>query len=186
MGTNFRKFFPIYTTKDIGVFLDSAATTHMPQCVIDRMNYFYAHENAPAHRSLYQRGEQVTVLYEQARATVAQFLGAEPAEIIFTAGATAGINAIATRWGSHVVSTGDTIIVSQMEHHSNFLPWQRLAHERNARLCIVPVTSDGQLDLDAYQKLLSAKTKIVAMTHVSNVLGTTNNIAHIKIGRAHV
>lgn len=176
---NFRDFFPIYKARKAEIFLDSAATTHKPQCVIDRISNFYAHENAPVLRSMYTSGELATAAYEQARETIAQYIGAQACEVVFNAGATAGINAIAASWGPTVVKAGDNIIVSQMEHHANFLPWQRLAREQRALLHIVPITADGQFDLHKYEEFLSPQTKIVAITHASNVLGTTNNVAEI-------
>ncbi len=176
---NFRHYFPIFNIKEPYIYLDSAATAHKPHCVINRMRDFYAHENAPIHRGSYRSGEQATQLYEQARTNIAATLGALAQEIIFTPGTTAGINAIASTYGRQTTKPGDEIIVSAMEHHSNILPWQWLARECGAQLVIAPCTTTGLFDLDAYKKLLSTKTKIVAITHASNVLGTINDIAAI-------
>jgi len=179
--TDIRKDFPIFTSKRAKkyIYFDNAATTQKPQCVIDKISNFYAYHSANVFRSIYSQSEEVTGLYEQARAQIANFIGATSCEIIFTSGATDGINFITSTWGATFVKQGDEIIVSQMEHHSNFLPWQKLAETVGAKLKIIPMTENYLLDMNAYKKMLSPKTKIVSVTHISNVLGTTNDVKKI-------
>lgn len=183
--TKIRADFPIFkelTQKYI--YFDNAATTQKPQQVIDKISNFYAYHTANIFRSLYVKAEEATSLYEQARAQVAMFIGAHSDEVIFTSGTTEGINFIASTWGAEFISAGDEIVVSQMEHHANFLPWQQLAQKVGAILKIVPITPEGYFDMQRYQDILSSRTKIVAVTHVSNVLGTTNDVEKI-IDLAH-
>ncbi|MCY3242863.1 aminotransferase class V-fold PLP-dependent enzyme, partial [Acinetobacter baumannii] len=151
----------------------NAATTHKPQSVIDRVSYFYAHENSNIHRAAHALAARASDAYEAARAKVAHFLGAASAnEIIFVRGATEGINLIANTFGRKYIGSGDEIIVSQLEHHANSVPWQQLAAEKGATLRVIPVDDSGQILLDEFRKLLNGRTKLVSVTQVSNALGT--------------
>jgi cysteine desulfurase/selenocysteine lyase len=171
-----RRQFPVLSERINGrqlVWLDNAATTQKPQVVIDRLGYFYAHENSNVHRAAHTLAARATDAYESARATVAGFIGAPSAEsVIFTRGATEAINLVAQAWGRQNISPGDEIVISHLEHHSNIVPWQQLAEQAGAKLKIIPVDDDGQLNLDAYTGLLTDRTRLVAVSHVSNVLGT--------------
>jgi cysteine desulfurase/selenocysteine lyase len=171
-----RRDFPILAERVNGrplIWLDNAATTQKPQAVIDRLAHFYAHENSNIHRAAHELAARATDAYEGARATVKQFLGASSAEeIVFVRGATEAINLVAQSWGRQNVLAGDEIIISHLEHHANIVPWQQLASEKGARLRVIPVDDSGQILLDEYQKLLNSRTKIVAITQVSNALGT--------------
>lgn len=183
-----RRDFPILQERVHGrplVWLDNAATTHKPQAVIDRLSYFYAHENSNIHRAAHELAARATDAYEAARNTVARFLGASSAEeIIFVRGATEAINLVANSWGRRHIGAGDEIIVSHLEHHANIVPWQQLAAERGARLRVIPVDDSGQILLDEYQRLLNARTRLVAITHVSNALGTVVPV-HEVVELAH-
>ncbi len=182
-----RKDFPILEKKINNhqlVYLDNAATSQKPQAVIDAVSNFYAHNNANIHRSVYEFGEEVTTLYENARAKVAQFIKADPNEVIFTAGTTAGINLVASSWAHEHIKQGDEILISQMEHHSNMIPWQQVAKKNGATLKYIPALPNGTLDYKALDSLLTQKTKLVAVTHISNALGTRNDITRI-IAAAH-
>jgi cysteine desulfurase/selenocysteine lyase len=155
------------------VWLDNAATTHKPQAVIDALTHFYAHDNSNVHRGAHTLAERASLAFEEARRKVQLLLGAaEPEEIIYTRGTTEAINLVAQSYGRAHVGRGDEIIVTQLEHHSNIVPWQLLCQETGAVLKVVPLDDQGQVLLDDYAKLLSARTKLVAVAHVSNVLGT--------------
>ncbi|MDY0746736.1 family 2A encapsulin nanocompartment cargo protein cysteine desulfurase [Paucibacter sp. R3-3] len=171
-----RRDFPILQERVNGrqlVWLDNAATTQKPQQVIDRLAHFYQHENSNIHRAAHELAARATDAYEGARDTVARFLGAASSEeIIFVRGATEGINLVAKSWGAKHIGAGDEIIVSHLEHHANIVPWQQLAAEKGARLRVIPVDDTGQVLLDEYRKLLNPRTKLVAVTQVSNALGT--------------
>jgi cysteine desulfurase/selenocysteine lyase len=148
--------------------------------VIDRLNAFYRHENANVHRGVHLLSERATDAYEDARRTVCRFLNAaDPKEIVFVRGTTEAINLVAQSYGRTHVGSGDEIVITMMEHHSNIVPWQILCEQTGARLRVAPITDDGDIHLDAYEALLSARTKIVAVVHVSNALGTINPIAEI-------
>jgi cysteine desulfurase/selenocysteine lyase len=168
--------FPILNERVHGrqlVWLDNAATTQKPQVVIDRLAYFYAHENSNVHRAAHTLAARATDAYEGARGTVADFLGASSGDdIVFTRGATEAINLVAQAWGRTKVGPGDEILISCLEHHANIVPWQQLAQQTGARLKVIPVDDDGQLLMDAYADLLSERTRLVSVAHVSNVLGT--------------
>jgi cysteine desulfurase / selenocysteine lyase len=165
-------------------YLDSAATSQTPQPVIDAMTSYYTQSRASIHRGVYPLAVEATDLYEGARGRIADWLGSTPEETIFTANATAGINLVAYTWGRHHVDRGDLVVITEMEHHSNIVPWQLLCQDREAELAYVPVLEDGQLDLDALDELLARGPKLVAVAHVSNVLGTVNPVAEIA-RRAH-
>jgi cysteine desulfurase/selenocysteine lyase len=167
--------FPILATRMNDqplVYLDNAATTQKPQSVIDALSNFYSNANANIHRGVYTLSEDATTLYEAVRQQVAQFIGAEAQEIVFTKGTTEGINFIASTWGRENVHEGDEVVISALEHHSNLLPWQQLCHEKKAVLKIIPLTLQGLLDMDEASRLITAKTKLVAVTHISNAIGT--------------
>jgi cysteine desulfurase/selenocysteine lyase len=171
-----RQDFPILGLKVHGrplVYLDNAATTQKPQAVIDALTRYYTSENANIHRGVHALSELATEHYEQARAKVQRFIGAaEASEIIFVRGTTEGINLVAHTWGRTHVGAGDEIVISALEHHSNIVPWQILCEEKRARLRVAPINDDGELQLDEFEKLLGPKTKLVAIAHVSNALGT--------------
>ena len=171
-----RRDFPILNERVNGkplVWLDNAATTQKPQRVIDRISYFYEHENSNIHRAAHELAARATDAYEDARQTVARFLNAPSAkEIVFVRGATEGINLIAKSWGKRHIQKGDEIIVSTIEHHANIVPWQQLAAENGALLRVIPVDDDGQVLLDEYEKLLNPRTRLVSVAQVSNALGT--------------
>ena len=161
-------------------YLDSAATAFKPTSVIETVSNFDTHEYATIHRGAYRLGETATLRYETARKTIANFLNAKSEkEIIFTSGATQSINLVANSFGDAFIGAGDEIILTEMEHHANIVPWQELCRRKGAVIKVAPVTDNGELDLSAFKKLLSGKTKIVAVTHVSNVLGTINPIREL-------
>ncbi len=162
------------------VYLDNAATTQKPQVVLDAMSRYYTWTNANVHRGVHLLSESATEAYEGARTTVQGFLNAaDPSEIIFVRGTTEAINLVAQTYGRRHVGSGDEIIISAMEHHSNIVPWQMLCEEKGARLRIAPVNDDGELLLEEFERLLNAKTKFVSVVHISNVLGTVNPIRQI-------
>ena len=162
------------------VYLDNAATTQKPQVVIDRVTQYYAGENANVHRGVHWLSDRATNAFEEARATVGRFLNASDSrEIVFVRGTTEAINLVAASLGRSRVGPGDEVVISAMEHHSNIVPWQILCEQQGARLRIIPITDQGELDLDAYATLLSDRTRIVSVVHVSNVLGTVNPIEEI-------
>ncbi|MBN3735633.1 family 2A encapsulin nanocompartment cargo protein cysteine desulfurase, partial [Burkholderia sp. Tr-20390] len=178
-----RRDFPILQERVNGkqlVWFDNAATTHKPQAVIDRLAYFYAHENSNIHRAAHALAGRATDAYEHARETVQRFIGASsPDEIVFVRGTTEAINLIAKTWGVQNVGEGDEIIVSHLEHHANIVPWQQLAALKGAKLRVIPVDDSGQVLLDEYRKLLNDRTKIVSVTQVSNALGTVVPVKEI-------
>ena len=176
-----RRQFPILQERINGhplVWLDNAATTQKPQAVIDRLTYFYEHENSNIHRAAHTLAARATDAYESARETVRRFLNASSkTEIVFVRGATEGLNLLAQSWGRRNINAGDEIVISWLEHHANIVPWQMLCAEKNAKLRVAPVDDSGQILLDEYQKLLNDKTKLVSLTQVSNALGTVTPIA---------
>ncbi len=178
-----REDFPILSREVHGkplVYLDNAATTQKPLCVLDAMRDEYLNENANVHRGVHYLSVQATDLHEQARETVRHFLNAESAsEIVFTRGTTEGLNLIAATFSEAMMEPGDEVIVSVMEHHSNIVPWQLAARRKGIRLRVIPMTDDGVLDMEAYDNLFNEKTRIVSVAHVSNVLGTINPISDI-------
>jgi cysteine desulfurase/selenocysteine lyase len=155
------------------IWLDNAATTQKPQSVIDRISYFYEHENSNIHRAAHELAARATDAYEDARTKVAHFLNASSSkEIVFVRGATEAINLVAQSWGHRHIDKGDEIVISWIEHHANIVPWQMLAAEKGAHLRVAPVDDDGQILLDEYEKLLNPRTRLVSITQVSNALGT--------------
>jgi cysteine desulfurase/selenocysteine lyase len=167
------------------IYLDSTATSQKPLAVIEAMNDYYRRSNANIHRGIHVLAEEATALYEAARKKLAEFIHAPSArQVIFTRNATESINLVAYTWGRANLNAGDVVILTEMEHHSNLVPWQMLAAEKNLRLEFIPVTPDGLLDLDEYRRLLALGPKLVAFTHMSNVLGTINPVKEM-ISAAH-
>jgi len=183
-----RRDFPILQERVNGrplVWFDNAATTQKPQAVIDRLAYFYAHENSNIHRAAHALAARATDAYEQARETCRAFLNAASTnEIVFVRGATEAINLVAQSWGRQHTNAGDEIVVSHLEHHANIVPWKNLADEKGAVLKVIPVDDTGQVRLDAYAELLGPKTRLVAFTQVSNALGTITPAQQI-VAMAH-
>jgi cysteine desulfurase/selenocysteine lyase len=178
-----RAQFPILSEPAHGhslVYLDNAATTQKPQVVIDALSRYYATSNANVHRGVHMLSERATAAFEGARAEAAAFLGAAHThEIIFTRNATEGINLVAQSWGQVNLRPGDEVLISTMEHHSNIVPWQLACERTGARLRVIPIDDRGVLDLDAFHGLLSSRTRMVAVSHLSNALGTVNPVADI-------
>ncbi len=178
-----RKDFPILKIKVHGkplVYLDNAATTHKPLSVIAALDEYYREYNSNIHRGLHLLSEKATAAYEGSRVKIQKFLNAaDSREIIFTRGTTEGINLVAQTWGRKNVGVGDEIIVTHMEHHSNIVPWQILCEEKQAVLKVAPINDSGELILEEFWKLFTTKTKLLALTHVSNALGTVNPVAEI-------
>jgi cysteine desulfurase / selenocysteine lyase len=183
-----RRDFPILSEYVNGrplAWFDNGATTQKPQAVIDRLGRFYTRENSNVHRAAHALAARATDAYEDARSTVARFLGAASSEeIVFVRGTTEAINLVAQSLGRQIVGVNDEIVISHLEHHANIVPWQQLAEEKGARLRVIPVDDSGQILLDAYARLLTDKTKIVAISHVSNALGTITPVAAV-IEQAH-
>jgi len=178
-----RADFPILNLQVYGkqlVYLDNGATTQKPQCVIDVESEYYKTLNSNIHRGIHFLSGKSTIAYEEARKTVKEFINAEHShEIIFTHGTTESINLVAFSFGEKYIHAGDEIIVSEMEHHSNIVPWQMLCERKNAVLKVIPFDDNGELILDEFKKLLSDKTKFVSVSHVSNTLGTVNPVEEI-------
>lgn len=183
-----RSQFPILSRTVKGkplVYLDNAATSQKPQCVIDALSDYYGRYNANIHRGIHTLAEEATLAYEATRFAVQEFIGAASAEeIIFSRGTTEGINLVAYTWGRQHIQAGDEILISGMEHHSNIVPWQILCQEKNAVLKVIPVTDEGELAMEVYKSLLSDKTKLVSIVQVSNSLGTVNPVKEM-IDAAH-
>ena len=183
-----RNDFPILREQAHGhplIYFDNAATSQKPRAVIDALRHYYEHKNANVHRGLHELSSRATEAYEQARWRVATYLGAASAEeIVFTRGTTESINLVAQAWGGKFLGADDVILLTEMEHHSNLVPWQLLAERTGARLRFVPVLDDGTLDLEQLSLLLTAEVKLFAFTHVSNSLGTINPVSEL-CKRAH-
>lgn len=183
-----REQFPVLQQKINGrdlVYFDNAATNQKPKVVIDALIDYYTGYNANIHRGIHTLAEKATKAFEQTRNTASAFINAaSPEEIVFTRGVTEGINLVATSYGRAFIGEGDEIIISTLEHHSNIVPWQILCEEKKATLKVIPVNSNGELNMDAYKSLLSDRTRIVAVNHASNSLGTINPIREI-IAEAH-
>jgi len=185
-----RRHFPILGEKVYGkplVYLDNAATSQKPQAVIDALARFYSKDNANVHRGVHYLAERATQEYEGARAKVQWFLNAEHAsEVIFVRGTTEAINLVAQTYGKAHVGEGDEVLITAMEHHSNIVPWQMLCEEKGARLRVAPINDAGELLFEEFEKLIGPKTRLAAVTHVSNVLGTINPIRRIvELAHAH-
>jgi cysteine desulfurase/selenocysteine lyase len=184
-----RKDFPLLQQASVYgiplVYLDNAATTQKPQVVLDTLDQYYTGYNSNVHRGVHQLSQQATEAYEQARRTVAAYINAAHSkEIIFTKGTTDGINLVASSFGRKYLQPGDVVLISAMEHHSNIVPWQIICEEKGAELKVIPINERGELRMDAFSQLLDDKVKIVAITYVSNTLGTVNPVRDI-IAQAH-
>ena len=185
-----REDFPILGREVYGkplVYLDNGATTQKPRSVVEAMTHEYYNVNANVHRGVHFLSQQATELHEQARETVRRFLNARStAEIIFTRGTTESINLVATTFGDAILKEGDEVIVSEMEHHSNIVSWQLVQARKGIHLRVIPITDEGELRLDEYEKLFNERTRLVSITHVSNVLGTVNPVKEmIRTAHAH-
>ncbi len=178
-----REDFPILHEKAHGqplIYFDNAATSQKPKTVLDALRRYYEHNNANVHRGLHELSSRATEAYEGSRRRVADYLGAaSPDEIVFTRGTTESINLVAQAWGGKFLREGDVILLTEMEHHSNLVPWQLLAERTGVRLRFVPVRDDGTLALEQLSSLLTREVKLFAFTHVSNSLGTINPVAHL-------
>ncbi|HZL78879.1 MAG TPA: aminotransferase class V-fold PLP-dependent enzyme, partial [Candidatus Limnocylindrales bacterium] len=179
-----RKDFPILDQKVHGkplVYFDNAATSQKPRAVIDALVHYYEHDNANVHRGIHELSNRATNSFEAARTRTAKFINAKSAdEIIFTRGTTEGINLVASSWGLKNLKAGDVILLTEMEHHSNLVPWQMLAQKTGAKISYVPVTGDeGLLELSKLESLLTPRVKIFSMVHISNSLGTLNPVAEL-------
>ncbi len=183
-----RAQFPILATEVDGkplAYLDSASTTQKPQCVIDAVADYYSKHNANVHRGVYRLSLEATELYEGARTKVQRMINAaDSREVIFTAGTTCSVNLVAHSWGLQNLKRGDEVLITGMEHHSNIVPWQLVCERVGARVRAVPITDAGELDMDALDSLLTERTKMVAVVHASNTLGTINPVKEI-VARAH-
>lgn len=178
--TKIKQDFPIYTHNPDLVYLDSTATSLKPAAVINKLSEYYGEYSANVHRGIYQISEKATAEYEETREAVAAFINAnKSSEVVFTRGTTEGLNLIASTLGQEIVSEGDEVVTSLMEHHSNFVPWQQLAFKKKAKFVVIPVTDNGELE--PIQKYVTAKTKIIALTLVSNILGTINPLKEIFV-----
>lgn len=185
-----RKDFPILSKEINGrplVYLDNGATSQKPQVVIDALVNYYSSENANIHRGVHTLSQEATTAYEAVREKMQKQLNAQhKEEIIFTKGTTDGINLVASSYGRHHVKKGDEIIISAMEHHSNIVPWQMLCEEKGAKLKIAPINDSGEILLDKLERLINPKTKLIAIVHISNTLGTINPIKKITaLAHAH-
>ncbi|HTK77511.1 MAG TPA: aminotransferase class V-fold PLP-dependent enzyme, partial [Gemmataceae bacterium] len=178
-----RADFPILATRAHGkplVYLDNGATTQKPRQVIDAISRYYESQNANIHRGVYHLSQVATELYESARKTIASFINApDERQVLFTRGTTEAINLVAACWGRTFLRAGDEVIVSAMEHHSNIVPWQIACEATGARLRVIPMNDAGELLLDEYAKMLGERTKLVSVVHVSNSLGTINDVRRI-------
>jgi cysteine desulfurase / selenocysteine lyase len=183
-----RRHFPVLERQVKGrplVYFDNAATTQKPQVVVDALVNYYNGYNANIHRGIHTLAEEATAAFEGTRDAVREFINAESREqVIFTSGTTEGINLVAQTWGRQNIKEGDEIVISNMEHHSNIVPWYLLCQEKGAVLRVIPINEDGELEMEEFEKLLNNKTKLVSVVHVSNALGTINPIKEI-IEKAH-
>lgn len=180
--TSYKKDFPLLAGTNRGkplVYLDSASSTQKPRQVIDAISQFYAQDYANIHRGIYELSQRATEQYEAARAAAAKFINADKDEIVFTSGTTSAINLVAQSFGRMEFKAGDEVILTEMEHHSNIVPWVMLKEQLGIVLKVIPVNDDGSLDLMAYHDLFSPRTKLVAVTQVSNVIGTINPVRDI-------
>ncbi len=178
-----RAEFPILQRKVKGkslVYFDNAATAQKPQQVIDAITHYYTHYNANIHRGLHTLADEATAAFEASRVAVQAFIGAKQhEEIIFTKGTTESINLVANAWGNVFLEAGDEIIISSLEHHANIVPWQMIAGKKGAVIRVIPIDADGRLDMEAFKKMLSVKTKMVSVVHASNALGVINPVEEI-------
>ena len=175
-----RKDFPFFAENPDLVYFDNAATTQKPQSVINAINHYYSSYNANVHRGVYKIAEKATYEFESSREYIAKFIGCQNKEnIIITGGATGSINLVAHGWAKHNLNTGDHILLTQMEHHSNIVPWQIIAEEMGFKIDYIPINNNNELDISNLDKLITSKTKLVSIVHQSNVLGTVNDVKSI-------
>jgi len=178
--TDYRAQFPVLVNEPDLVYLDTAATAQKPQAVVDAITRAYACDYATVHRGVYRRSQTMTEAYEEARATVARFINAaSPAEVVFVRGATEGINLVAQSWAAANLGEGDEVVVTELEHHSNIVPWQLASEIAGFGLKVIPITPDGDIDYEAAARVIGPRTKLVAVTHISNVLGTLVDVKRI-------
>ena len=175
---DYKKYFPIYDNNKDLAYLDSAASSLKPKCVIDKIDYYYNNICVNVNRGVYSLSYEATDLYEESRRVVAKFINAKEEEIVFTRGASASLNLVASSY-SEFINEGDEIITTLQEHHSSFMPWLNVAKKKNARIIYIPLTEDGRVTLENFKSVLTDKTKVVAINQVSNVLGYTNPIKEI-------
>ena len=175
---DYKKYFPIFSNKKDLVYLDSAASSLKPKCVIDKIDYYYNNICVNVNRGVYSLSYEATDLYEESRRVVAKFINAKEEEIVFTRGASASLNLVASSY-SDFINEGDEIITTIQEHHSSFMPWLNVANRKKAKIVYIPLTEDGKVTIENFKKVLTNKTKVVAINHVSNVLGYTNPIKEI-------
>ena len=182
---DFKKDFPILKSKVNGqqlIYFDNAATSQKPQCVIDAVNNYYKNFNSNVHRGVHELSQRATSDYESTRATVRDFIGAKKSnQIIFTKGTTDGINIVASSWAENQLKKGDEILITTMEHHSNIVPWQILCEKLGTKLIVSPINKNGEIIMNEFESLINARTKLIALTHVSNTLGTINPIEEITL-----
>jgi cysteine desulfurase/selenocysteine lyase len=180
MSNPYRADFPLLAASPALHYLDSAATSQKPRTVLDAMREYYEHDNANPHRGAYELSVRATERYHGARERVARFLGVSDSDcLIFTRGTTEALNLVATAWGTAHIKAGDEIVVTALEHHANFVPWQQLALARGAKFIVCPLTPDHHVDLAALRAMMSRRTRVVAFNHVSNALGTVNPVREI-------
>ena len=179
MNSQLKKDFPLLKATNL-IYFDNASTTHKPQHVIDAISSFYSTSYATVHRGIYKLSEQATTHFEQVRNDIANFLGAHSDEIIFTQGTTHGINFIATSWALKTFKANDEIVLTELEHHSNLIPWQQIAEQTGALLKFIPINAQGTLELENLSEIITKRTKLVSIVHVSNALGTHNDITTIS------
>tara|TARA_B110000305_G_scaffold227858_1_gene276970 strand:+ start:3640 stop:4845 length:1206 start_codon:yes stop_codon:yes gene_type:complete len=181
----FKKDFPILKSKVNGqplIYFDNAATSQKPQCVIDAVNNYYKNFNSNVHRGVHELSQRATSEYESTRDTVRDFIGAKKSnQIIFTKGTTDGINIVASSWAENQLKKGDEILITTMEHHSNIVPWQMLCEKLGTKLIVSPINKNGEIIMNEFESLINARTKLIAITHVSNTLGTINPIEEITL-----
>jgi len=184
-----RRDFPILARQVHGrplIYLDNAATSQKPQVVLQALQHYYTQQNANVHRGVHRLSEEATTAYEEARHTVARFLGLKESRgVVFVRGATEGINLVASSWGGANLKAGDEIVLTTMEHHANIVPWQVVAERTGAKVVVVPINAQGEVDLAVFQSKLTPRTKLVAVAHASNALGTINPVVEmIRLARS--
>ena len=183
MNMSFKNDFPILNQKVNGlplIYFDNAATSQKPNCVLETLDNYYSKYNSNVHRGVHELSQQATNAYEASRETVSEFIGSRKSnQIVFTKGTTDGINLVARSWAAENLKRGDEILISTMEHHSNIVPWQMVCDQIGAKLIVAPIDQKGQLIMDEMIKMISSKTKLISISHVSNTLGTINPISEI-------
>ena len=183
MNMSFKNDFPILNQKVNGlplIYFDNAATSQKPNCVLETLDNYYSNYNSNVHRGVHELSQQATNAYEASRETVSKFIGSRKSnQIVFTKGTTDGINLVARSWAAENLKRGDEILISTMEHHSNIVPWQMVCDQIGAKLIVAPIDQKGQLIMDEMIKMISSKTKLISISHVSNTLGTINPISEI-------